>query len=293
MPDQMTQDCPKEGCPGTIERDEACNEWECSECGETYGAGAEPDLNPVVHAKLEARQEIKDAVRSTILEEMPGIIDATLGATRDMDDRLEIDRIADQVEASGNAVLEMRARKRQQIGQSKNVALLNAKLETGIDLTPDGYETPNLVRLIDPMDGSAVERDAVTGKILSGGKEIKVRESYFTAVDGFSAAFKKRVEDEDMGHAQAYEETCAAFKLDPCRKPTGYERALSEMPKTAKGGYLKGRDQARQVVDGMLLEERKIEGGRLLKEARGGSLTEESVGGEFSDEDLDALDPEK
>ena len=252
------------------------NKWRCFECDNTFGNDVEPNF--IIRAEPALKTGVKQVVVEAILEQVPGIVEATLLSTRD--DRMEIDRLVDQVEDTYDVEVNAKYRNRLAIGQSKNVALLNAKQDQGQDLTPDAYLIPWHEKTIE-------EIDAASGKKIM--RVHKYQGSHFTMIPGFRDAFRLRVEDLDADHVRAYEETCVEFKVSPGDKNFGrYTKALSEMPKTARGGYLKGRAEAEQLAQRQrLLDEGRIEGGRLLREARGGSLTDAGSDGRLGDEMTD------
>lgn len=276
---QEIYQCPK--CTeGLVSREEGESAWACVDCDEEFGFGQEPDFMP---SKIDA------AVERAVLKHVPDMIRATLASTGD--DRLEIDRMMDQVEATEaevEAATAQAVQNRMDVGQSRNVALLNAKQQEGKELTPDKYELPWHVR-------RWKEFDAGTNK--EGEKEHRYQASHFLVTPGFKEAFRRIVEERDLDHEAAYLAACTELKVEPGELRKGrWAKALSEMPKEARGGYLKGREEAEQAAQRAAMEEN-----RLLAElasgtpaARGGSLTEgsgpRSIAEGITDADLDELE---
>ena len=125
---------------------------------------------------------------------------------------LEIDNIVDELENEGYQRVAVDYQKRRDVGMSKALAEVKAKIANGFDLTPIAYELPKPA-------------------------------SYF-----LNAAFQKTY----VGHIEAggeideaYEQTCLEFGLPAGNKRAGrYAGVLAELPETPRGGFTLGRGEA-------------------------------------------------
>ena len=129
---------------------------------------------------------------------------------------LEIDNIVDELENEGYQRVAVDYQKRRDVGMSKALAEVKAKIANGYDLTPIDYELP---------------RPA----------------SYFLNA-AFQASYVARIESGEEINP-AYESACAEFGLPAGNKRAGrYAGVLAELPETPRGGFTLGRGAAAEQV---------------------------------------------
>lgn len=210
-------------------------------------------------------EEVRRIVRDILTEELPGAIEkalkgfkkeqATALARRPAppqdeggrdagftdypprDNRLEIDKMVDALEEQAFAPVAQAYQKRREVGMSKALAEVKAKLDQGMDLTPLSFGMP-----AHSYFGTEERQVSPTGmgatNVIVGG------------VPGFRDYFIKLIEDGADDINAAYEETCQKFGVPSLKKPGQYAGVLAELPATARGGFQLGRGQAEERVGG-------------------------------------------
>lgn len=161
---------------------------------------------------------------------------------------LAIDDMVDALEAKAMEPVLNDYAKRIDVGMSPALAEVKAKIAQGMDLTPLNFSMPAASYF-----GQEDNRPGMEGR--SGG------------VTGFFDHFMKLIEDAEDGDAMtidaAYEATCGRFQVPAMRKAGRLDKALSELPAAARGGFRLGRGEAAAKAGRGVMD-------RLL--GRGGSL---------------------
>jgi len=153
-------------------------------------------------------------------------------SSTDRPKQLPIDDLVDALEEQAFAPVAQEYQKRRDLGMSKALAEVKAKLAQGMDLTPLAFGMPS-----HSYFGTSERRVSSTGmaaeNVIVGG------------VPGFREHYIKLIEDGgDID--PAYEETCQRFNVPALRKAGPYASALAELPDAPRGGFQLGRGEAEQ-----------------------------------------------
>jgi len=205
-------------------------------------------------------KRVREIVRDIITEELPEAIEKALKAFKkeqatalarrpappsesgftDSPPRpktLPIDDMVDALEEQAFAPVAQEYHKRREVGMSKALAEVMAKLEQGMDLTPMGFGMP-----AHSYFGRDEREVSPTGM---GATNIVVG-----GVAGFREHFIQLVRDGANDLHAAYEATCQKFGVPSLKKAGLYVGVFAELPDTAGGGFALGRGQAEERVGG-------------------------------------------
>lgn len=178
-------------------------------------------------------KEMKTLIVETVRQELRTMLERALGGSSNAHAAGSSDNYGDDAPSSEDAEaygpLGLEYQKRVEVGQSKDLAMVMAKISRGMDPTPLGFNFP-------PGASYFVGYAKDDKGVLIGG-------------ESFKSKFLEHVKD-GLDENAAYVLTCEEFGLPTYLKDDGYSKIIAELPEKSGGAFALSAGDAIDMLSG-------------------------------------------